>query len=72
MKCPLCGNEFEIGESACPGCPMAANCNLMRCPNCKYEFPPDSKVLGFFRNLKMRLVETRLIASLQKIFKGEK
>ncbi len=40
-KCPLCGNEFDEGEeSMCKACPLGPSCELIRCPNCGYEFLP--------------------------------
>lgn len=40
-RCPLCGHEFEEGDtSSCAGCPLSRDCDLIRCPNCGYEFVP--------------------------------
>ncbi|MFW5898698.1 MAG: hypothetical protein ACOCT7_02455 [Candidatus Saliniplasma sp.] len=40
-KCPLCGNRFEESEAtACSGCILGGNCNLVKCTNCGYEFMP--------------------------------
>jgi len=59
MKCPLCGYEGAMGESACQGCPLARNCNKTRCCNCGYEFIPESslskiikKLYGFWKRKK--------------------
>ena len=39
--CPLCGNKFKKGSlTACQGCPLHGNCDLIKCPNCGYEFIP--------------------------------
>ncbi len=39
LRCPLCGKSFHAGEAAqCGGCPLAARCGLVMCPNCSYEF----------------------------------
>lgn len=51
MKCALCGKEFEPSATACASCPMHSGCDLIRCPNCRYEFPKESKIVGFFSNL---------------------
>lgn len=41
-KCPLCGNEFGMGSAtACQSCPMGGSCNMIKCPNCGYEFIPE-------------------------------
>lgn len=47
MKCALCGLEFEEKEAqkACRGCALAANCRLVRCPNCGYESPLEPEFL---------------------------
>lgn len=59
IKCPLCGNEFDEEKSTagCAGCGKSG-CGLVRCPNCFYEFPPDStlkkegeKKSGFLKKL---------------------
>ncbi|MFQ6088420.1 MAG: hypothetical protein ACE5K0_05925 [Candidatus Methanofastidiosia archaeon] len=41
MKCELCGFEFFRGEEACKEC-FLRHCNMVRCPNCGYEFIGDS------------------------------
>jgi Fe2+ transport system protein FeoA len=53
--CPLCGFEFERTETRCAdGCPMGRFCNLIRCPNCQYEFPAEPRLLGWVRRLFCR------------------
>ncbi len=61
MKCPLCGLEFEEeqGLSYCRGCPLARSCGLVRCPNCRYEVPLESKSLKAFKKWRERINETR-------------
>lgn len=40
-KCPLCGVSFDEGENtACKSCPLNSGCNMIKCPNCGYEFIP--------------------------------
>jgi len=51
MKCPLCGKEFDATKTACANCPMHAGCDLIRCPNCGYEFPKESRIINFFAKL---------------------
>jgi len=47
MKCPLCGLEFDekAAEKACSGCVLAKSCNSVKCPNCGYESPLESKLI---------------------------
>ncbi len=47
MKCSLCGYQFreKDGGIACKGCPMAGKCHMLRCPNCGYDMPVESKLL---------------------------
>ncbi len=48
LTCPLCGFEFERGDTLCHhGCPLATHCNLARCPACEYEFPERLPSLGW-------------------------
>ena len=42
--CPLCGFQYEPGESACrtSGCPLAGtNCSKLHCPRCGYSVPDE-------------------------------
>lgn len=45
IKCPLCGNVFDEKESrsGCLGCGKDG-CGLVKCPNCQYEFPPETEL----------------------------
>lgn len=55
MKCPLCGKEFEFSREVCANCPLhTGGCDLVKCPNCGYEFPKGSKIVKFFQNLFKR------------------
>lgn len=39
----MCGFAFDREEAPCAhGCPLGTLCNLLRCPNCEYEFPEMS------------------------------
>jgi Fe2+ transport system protein FeoA len=50
--CPLCGFEFEKHDTPCArSCPLSKFCNLICCPNCHYEFPPETQPLGWLRAL---------------------
>ena len=57
MKCKLCGHRFlksEAGE-VCGSCVLhPGSCGLVRCPNCGYEWPPESRLLSFFSKLFRR------------------
>jgi len=54
MKCGFCGYEFgpEEAGTACGSCPLVKGCNLVRCPRCGYEMPPEAKLIIWLRNLK--------------------
>ncbi|MEK6647384.1 MAG: hypothetical protein AABY84_12010 [Candidatus Firestonebacteria bacterium] len=43
MKCALCGYEFSEKESVstCKNCPLHKGCELIKCPNCGYEWPKE-------------------------------
>ncbi|MDO8526599.1 MAG: hypothetical protein Q7T03_02805 [Deltaproteobacteria bacterium] len=54
QNCPLCGFVFDSGAAACGGCAMFGGCNMIRCPNCRYEFVGDSKIVKWFQKLFKR------------------
>ena len=55
--CPLCGGGIEGGGRACASCPLAWNCDLLRCPRCGYQFPRGSRLLAWaMRMLRRRAV----------------
>lgn len=42
VKCPRCGESFEISYArtfSCGSCPSVIHCDLVKCPKCGYEFP---------------------------------
>ena len=49
FACPLCGARFSHGERACAACPLAAGCDVVRCPHCCYAFPRSSPTLEWLR-----------------------
>ncbi|MEK7375740.1 MAG: hypothetical protein AABZ57_01035 [Candidatus Margulisiibacteriota bacterium] len=51
MICPLCGKEVKDDQLACAGCPMNSGCNLLKCPNCGFEFPKESRIVKYFTEL---------------------
>lgn len=55
IHCPLCGFEFEKRDSPCArGCPMGKYCNLICCPNCRYEFPAEPAAPSWLKRLFRR------------------
>ncbi len=56
--CPMCGFEFNRDDTLCEhGCPLGSLCNLVRCPNCAYEFPATLKRVSWLRSLLKRKSE---------------
>jgi hypothetical protein len=43
VRCAFCGYEFtkEEGSQGCRSCPVKAGCNMVKCPRCNYEIPPE-------------------------------
>ena len=61
MHCGFCGSRFDIAsaEEVCSSCPIATGCQLVRCPVCGYEMPPEASLITVLRNLrKANLSET--------------
>ncbi|MCX7827119.1 MAG: ferrous iron transport protein A [Verrucomicrobiae bacterium] len=55
IRCPLCGFEFARADTPCArGCPLSKSCNLISCPNCCYEFPPEPPVVSWWKRLLSR------------------
>ena len=52
LHCPLCGFEFEERDTPCArDCPLGRFCNLVCCPNCRYEFPEQPRSIGWLHRL---------------------
>lgn len=51
FTCSLCGARFTHGGQVCPACPMSTKCDLVKCPNCGFQFPRGSRLLGFVGRL---------------------
>ena len=51
----LCGHRFTHGGLVCGTCPMQTGCELVRCPNCGFQFPRSSRIVTAFRALFVRL-----------------
>lgn len=49
MTCPLCRHRFARDEApaACARCPMTLGCHLTRCPQCGYEWAPESHLVNW-------------------------
>lgn len=56
MKCSLCGFEFseKNAQKACSGCIITKSCNLVKCPNCGYESPVESKLIKKIREWRKK------------------
>jgi Fe2+ transport system protein FeoA len=52
FHCSLCGFEFEKHDTPCVrSCPLGKFCNLICCPNCRYEFPAETQPFGWLQRL---------------------
>lgn len=51
FSCPLCRAAFRHGTLACGGCPMNAGCDILKCPQCGYQFPRSSRIVEFAKRL---------------------
>lgn len=49
--CALCGDRFTHGGQVCGTCPLVSGCDLVKCPNCGYQFPRSSRLVDWFRAL---------------------
>jgi predicted amidophosphoribosyltransferase len=52
--CALCGARFMHGGQVCGACPMTTKCLLVKCPNCGFQFPRESRLVAFFQRLFAR------------------
>lgn len=45
MKCTFCGYEFDpaSAQAVCQGCFLKKGCDLIQCPNCRFEQVADTK-----------------------------
>jgi len=57
IDCPMCGYKFEMTEAkrSCRGCPLAASCNLARCPRCSYEVFPEPQLFETIRTWRRKI-----------------
>jgi len=49
--CALCGARFTHGDRVCGGCAVSAACDVVRCPNCGYQFPRGSRIAAWLGRL---------------------
>ena len=54
FACPLCGNRFSRGGLVCASCPLNMGCEIIRCPNCGYQFPRSSRIFDWARRVFRR------------------
>jgi len=75
LHCPLCGYEFEKRDTPCErGCPLGRFCNLTCCPNCRYEFPDETRAFAWLRRVLHRrkpLNGERTLFCLPELDEGE-
>ncbi len=55
FECGLCGTSFTHGGQVCGACPLNAGCDLVKCPNCGYQFPRSSRIAEWGRRIWRRL-----------------
>ena len=52
LTCPFCGFEFDSEDTLCHhGCPLGPHCQLIRGPNCQYEYAERPAGVRWIRNL---------------------
>jgi len=52
IRCQLCGFQFEEGgQTICTSCPLNKGCELICCPNCGYQIPPEPTVFKMFKRV---------------------
>lgn len=54
FACPLCAARFSHGLLVCGACPLHAGCDIVKCPQCGYQFPRSSKLVDLVRRLWRR------------------
>jgi hypothetical protein len=55
FECGLCGFCFTHGARVCASCAWGAECSLVRCPRCGYQFPRQSRLALALARLASRL-----------------
>jgi hypothetical protein len=54
FSCSLCGHAFTHGGRVCGACPVSSGCDLVKCPNCGFQFPRSSKIAAGISRLWSR------------------
>ena len=54
FSCALCGCRFTHGGLVCAGCVLGSACDLVKCPQCGYQFPRDSRLVAWARRVLRR------------------
>jgi len=49
FTCALCGCRFSHGGLVCGGCSLNSACALVKCPQCGYQFPRESRLVAWVR-----------------------
>jgi len=72
MICGFCGTSFVLSdaEAVCHNCPLAGACNLIRCPQCGYEMPPEAKLISRLKTLGRRLAPNGHAAMEERVWQG--
>ena len=55
FSCSLCGSRFTHGTMVCTSCPLNAGCDIIKCPNCGYQFPRSSKLVEWAKRMTRRV-----------------
>jgi predicted amidophosphoribosyltransferase len=59
FTCALCQARFTHGDRVCGACPLHAGCDLVKCPNCGYQFPRSSRLVEWLERWRRRGREDR-------------
>lgn len=55
FRCALCGARFTHGTMTCASCPLHAGCDVVKCPECGYQFPRSSRLVEWARAIARRV-----------------
>lgn len=59
FRCGLCGARFTHGAMACASCPLHVGCDVVKCPECGYQFPRSSRLVEWAGKLARALKRVR-------------
>ncbi len=59
FRCALCGARFTHGTLVCSTCPLNVGCEVVKCPECGYQFPRSSKIVNWLRRIGRRFGRAR-------------